>query len=181
MATVHISEVEAARDFAGLLAKVRAGVEVVIESDSNPVAVLRVPAPSRRSIEECIALLPAGSKAIIDEDFAGDVASAVAAHREPLNPPAWDRFRGPDTRFQCPDRPGKKREERPASPQRNCVACCGRGYCAVGDNFGRTGARSGSRQYASKASSPKPVSSRDNDCCSGGCGIDSNRSAGRQN
>jgi len=90
MATVHISEIEAARDFAGLLAKVRAGAEVVIESGSNPVVVLRVPTPPRRSIEECIALLPADSKAIIDEDFAVDVASAVAAHREPLNPPAWD-------------------------------------------------------------------------------------------
>ena len=40
--------------------------------------------------EECIALLPADSPATIDEDFASDVAAAVAAHREPLNPPAWD-------------------------------------------------------------------------------------------
>jgi hypothetical protein len=35
------------------------------------------PAPPRRSIEECIALLPADSPATIDEDFAGDVAAAV--------------------------------------------------------------------------------------------------------
>jgi len=90
MATFHISEAEAARDFAGLLARVRAGTEVVIESDRRPVAVLHTPAPPRRSIEECIALLPADSPATIDEDFAGDVAAAVAAHREPLNPPAWD-------------------------------------------------------------------------------------------
>jgi len=45
---------------------------------------------ARRSIEECIALLPADSPATIDEDFASDVAAAVAAHREPLNPPASD-------------------------------------------------------------------------------------------
>ena len=31
MAVIHISEAEAARDFAGLLARVRAGTEVVIE------------------------------------------------------------------------------------------------------------------------------------------------------
>ena len=37
---------------------------------------------ARRSIEECIALLPADSPATIDEDFASDVAAAVAAHRE---------------------------------------------------------------------------------------------------
>jgi antitoxin (DNA-binding transcriptional repressor) of toxin-antitoxin stability system len=90
MATFHISEDEAARNFAGLMAYVRAGTEVVIESNTFPVAVLHPPAPSRRSIEECIALLPADSSATIDEDFASDVRAAVAAHRKPLNPPAWD-------------------------------------------------------------------------------------------
>ncbi|MGB6133540.1 MAG: hypothetical protein WCC14_18595 [Acidobacteriaceae bacterium] len=90
MATIHISEAEAARDFAGLLARVRAGAEIVIESDAHPVAVIHMPAPPRRSIEECIALLPQESPATIDEDFARDVRDAVDSHREPLNPPAWD-------------------------------------------------------------------------------------------
>jgi antitoxin (DNA-binding transcriptional repressor) of toxin-antitoxin stability system len=90
MATIHISEADAARDFPGLMAHVRAGTEIVIESNATPVAVLRTPAPPRRSIEECIALLPEDSTATIDEDFARDVQEAVAAHREPLNPPAWD-------------------------------------------------------------------------------------------
>jgi antitoxin (DNA-binding transcriptional repressor) of toxin-antitoxin stability system len=90
MATIHISEAEAARDFAGLLARVRAGAEIVIESGTHPVAVIHKPVPPRRSIEECIALLPEDSPATIDEDFARDVEEAVAAHREPLNPPAWD-------------------------------------------------------------------------------------------
>ena len=90
MATIHISEADAIRDFAGLLAHVRHGAEIVIESGTHPAAVLRPAAPPRRSIEECIALLPADSAATIDEDFASDVAAAVAGHREPLNPPAWD-------------------------------------------------------------------------------------------
>ena len=90
MAPFHISETDAVRDFAGLLARVRAGEEVVIESDARPVAVLHSADPPRRTIEECIALLPADSPATIDEDFPADVAAAVAAHREPLNPPAWD-------------------------------------------------------------------------------------------
>ena len=90
MATFHISEADAAREFASLMARVRAGAEIVIENDAHPVAVLRSPAPSRRTIEECIALLPPDSPATIDEDFAADVAAAVSAHREPLNPPAWD-------------------------------------------------------------------------------------------
>ena len=90
MAVIHISEADAARDFAGLMARVRAGADIVIENGNLPVAVLHAPAPPRRSIEECIALLPADSTATIDEDFASDVAAAIAAHREPLNPPAWD-------------------------------------------------------------------------------------------
>ena len=90
MATIRISEAEAIRDIADLLARVRAGAEIVIEADTAPVAVLRTPAPLHRTIEECIALLPEDSTATIDEDFARDVQEAVAAHREALNPPAWD-------------------------------------------------------------------------------------------
>jgi antitoxin (DNA-binding transcriptional repressor) of toxin-antitoxin stability system len=90
MAVIHISEAEAARDFAGLMARVRAGADIVIESGKFPVALLHAPVPPRRSIEECIALLPQDSPAVIDEDFDRDVAAAVDAHREPLNPPAWD-------------------------------------------------------------------------------------------
>jgi hypothetical protein len=90
MATIHISEDEAIRDLAGLLACVRTGAEIVIESGSYPPALLRTATPPRRSIEECIALLPADSPATIDADFASDVLAATAAHREPLNPPVWD-------------------------------------------------------------------------------------------
>lgn len=90
MATFRISEAEAARDFAGLLARVRAGAEVVIESDSRPVAVMHSPIPPSRTLEEVIALLPKDSPAVMDESFARDVEAAIAAHREPLNPPDWD-------------------------------------------------------------------------------------------
>jgi len=90
MAVIHISEAEAARDFAGLMARVRAGADVVIENGKLPVAILHAPASRRRSIEECIALLSEDSPAVIDEDFARDVEAAVTAHREPLNPQAWD-------------------------------------------------------------------------------------------
>lgn len=84
-----MSGAEAAREFAALLERVQAGEEVVIEEGSVTVAVLHGPAPARRTIEECAALLATGSPARIDEDFPRDVREAVAAHREPLNPPAW--------------------------------------------------------------------------------------------
>ncbi len=90
MAVIHISEAEAVRDFAGLLAQVRAGAEIVIEHGADPVAILRTPTPPRRSIEECIAMLPENSMATIDKDFALDVEEALAAHRESLDPPVWD-------------------------------------------------------------------------------------------
>jgi antitoxin (DNA-binding transcriptional repressor) of toxin-antitoxin stability system len=89
MATYRVSEAEAARDFASLLARVRAGAEVVIESDSKPVAVVRGPGAQVRTLEEAAALLPADSKAVMDDDFARDIEAAIAAHREPLNPPEW--------------------------------------------------------------------------------------------
>ncbi|HEY6946526.1 MAG TPA: hypothetical protein VI431_15410 [Candidatus Acidoferrum sp.] len=88
---VHISEKEAATtNVATLLAHVRAGAEVVIENGKQPVAVVHPAEPVRRTISECIALLPKDSTATIDADFAKDVAAAIESHREPLNPPAWD-------------------------------------------------------------------------------------------
>jgi antitoxin (DNA-binding transcriptional repressor) of toxin-antitoxin stability system len=90
MATFRISEADAARDFSRLLARVRAGEEVVIESDRFPIAIMHLPAPAPRTIEEAIALLPDDSKAVMDEEFARDVEGAITAHREPLNPPAWN-------------------------------------------------------------------------------------------
>ncbi len=89
---IHISEAEAASDFASVLARVRAGAEVVIESEGGklPLAVIHSPVPPRRSISECIALLPEDSTAVMDADFAKDVEAAIQSHREPLEPPTWD-------------------------------------------------------------------------------------------
>ncbi|MGB7845335.1 MAG: hypothetical protein WBL63_06950 [Candidatus Acidiferrum sp.] len=88
---IHVSESEAAAtDVAMLLARVRAGAEIVIEKDKRPVAVLHSPEPIRRTISECIALLPEDSTATIDADFSKDVEAAISSHREPLNPAEWD-------------------------------------------------------------------------------------------
>ena len=88
---IHISEKEAATtNVAALLEHVRAGAEVVIGTGGRIVAVLHPTEPVRRSISECIAMLPANSAALIDPDFAKDVEAAVESHREPLMPPAWD-------------------------------------------------------------------------------------------
>jgi len=88
---IHISEAEVASKFASLRwpAFVQAR-KVVIENDARPVGVLHPAEPVRRTISECIALLPEDSTATIDADFAKDVEAAIESHREPLNPPAWD-------------------------------------------------------------------------------------------
>jgi prevent-host-death family protein len=88
---IHISEAEAASDFASLLARVRAGAEVVIELDARPVAVVLPAESSVRLLSESLRLAREhGSRATLDEDFAKDVEAAIERHREPLTPPAWD-------------------------------------------------------------------------------------------
>jgi prevent-host-death family protein len=88
---IHISETEAANDFASLLARVRAGAEVVIESGKLPVAVVRPAEPHVRLLSESLRLAREhSSTATLDEDFARDLEAVINSHREPLNPPSWD-------------------------------------------------------------------------------------------
>lgn len=90
-ALIHISDTDATTDFASVLARVRAGAEVVIEHNHQPIAVIHPPVPLRRSISECIALLPEDSTAVMDDDFARDVEAAIGeSQREPFEPPSWD-------------------------------------------------------------------------------------------
>src|SRR5690348_9033980 len=95
MATVRITEAELARDIHAVLAKVQEGVEVIVEQDHRPVAVIKTPQGPGRKISDCIALAKAyeeklGYAPVADPDFAKDVQAAVDAHREPLNPPSWE-------------------------------------------------------------------------------------------
>ncbi len=88
---VHISEAEATKDFASLMARVRAGSQVVIEKDARPVAVVSPAEPYVRLLSESLRLAREhGSTATLDDEFAKDVEAAIESHREPLNPPAWD-------------------------------------------------------------------------------------------
>jgi len=93
---IHISEEEAARDFAGLLARVREGAEVVIESDAGAVAVLR-PAGEEfrpRLLSESIALAKKHAEELgyeprMDPGFAADLEEIIRSRR-PWTPPAWE-------------------------------------------------------------------------------------------
>ena len=94
MATIRISEADAARDFAGLIARVRLGVEIVIENDAAPAVVLRAAEPARRSISESIAMAEArtrelGYKPVMDAGFAADLEEIIR-NRKPRDTSAWD-------------------------------------------------------------------------------------------
>src|SRR5882724_11600822 len=92
---IHVSDAEAASDFASLLERVREGTEIVIEHNARPVAVVRpAEGPRGRLISESIALAKAHAKELgyeptMDADFAADIEEIINSHRKPLSPPAW--------------------------------------------------------------------------------------------
>jgi antitoxin (DNA-binding transcriptional repressor) of toxin-antitoxin stability system len=91
---IHVSEAEAVSDFADLLARVRAGAEVIVESGKLPVAVIHAPATPRRTLSECIALAKVheaetGETPVLDADFAADMEE-ILKHRSAWKPPAWE-------------------------------------------------------------------------------------------
>ena len=91
MATLHISEVELARDIHAVLAKVQEGVEIVVEQDHRPIAVIRSPVTKGRLLSECIAVAEArGSTVTLDEGFMMDVEEGIASRSKPWNPPSWE-------------------------------------------------------------------------------------------
>ncbi|HEV2689930.1 MAG TPA: hypothetical protein VGV35_15330 [Bryobacteraceae bacterium] len=91
MAQVHMTEAEVARDLHGVLDRVQQGVEVVVEQDHRPVAVIRSPLPKGRLLSECLALAEArGSKATLDEGFMKDVEDGITGRSQPWKPSTWE-------------------------------------------------------------------------------------------
>ena len=91
MPQVHMTEAEVARDLHDVLAKVQQGLEVVVEQDHRPVAVIRSPLPNGRLLSECIALAEVrGSTATLDQGFMKDVEDGIANRSRPWNPTSWE-------------------------------------------------------------------------------------------
>ncbi len=94
MATIHMSEIEAASDFPAVMARVREGAEVVIESGHQPVAILRPAEIPFRTISESIAIIDAisrerGYEAVMDPDFAAAVEERIRS-RKPRDRSAYE-------------------------------------------------------------------------------------------
>ena len=94
MATVRIHEEEAG-DLAALLARARAGEEIVIEKDAAAPVVLRVlPELRGRLLSESIALAEThgrefGHEPTMDAEFAADLEEIIRS-RKPRKTAAWD-------------------------------------------------------------------------------------------
>jgi len=80
MPVIHISETEAVRDFAALLAHVRAGSEVVIEGEHNAVALLLPPAEAPVVDPEHDAWFRAQVQEALDDPGPGIPSDEVEAH-----------------------------------------------------------------------------------------------------
>jgi len=91
VATIRITEAEAIRDIAGLLAHTYRGEEIVIEKDAAPAVVLHkaVESPVRRLSESLRLAKELSSKATLDGGFASDLEAVVNSHPGPLKNP-WD-------------------------------------------------------------------------------------------
>lgn len=91
MARVYVTEAELARDLHRVLTKVQQGVEVVVEENSQEVAVIHSPLPKGRLLSECVALAELrNSTTTLDEGFMKDVEEGIAGRSQPWNPPAWE-------------------------------------------------------------------------------------------
>jgi len=104
----HISEEEAARDFAAVMRRVREGAEVVVEEHGTPVLVMRPvevrAAPSievdpaaqvrGKAAEEIIEALDRWEakhgKLNVDEDFGADIQAAHDLYNQPSGQSKWD-------------------------------------------------------------------------------------------
>lgn len=95
MALIYMSAEDAARDFAALLAQVRAGAEVVIQDAASPAVLLRaVASPRGRLVSESIALAETHARELaeeptMDDDFAADL-EAILSKRRPRSFSEWD-------------------------------------------------------------------------------------------
>ena len=96
MATIHITEAEAAKDLSALIDRVRGGAEIVIERNETPVALIRDPEVDfrPRSMVESLALAEAyvrelGYDPVLDDDFAADM-EAILRERKPWTPQPWE-------------------------------------------------------------------------------------------
>lgn len=80
MAVIHITEAEAARDFAGIMARVRAGEEVRIGNDISILQAHKTDKP-KKTLSEAIRLAEERQSTVtLDDQFARDLEIVISNH-----------------------------------------------------------------------------------------------------
>ena len=91
MAEVHITEDELVRDPKGVLAQVQQGIEVIVEHDHRPVAIIRLPYRSGRPISGIVRQAKEHNSTVtLDAEFGKDLEAIIASHQQPWNSPSWE-------------------------------------------------------------------------------------------
>ncbi len=86
-----MTDIEVSNNFAAVLQNIRNGVEVVVEQDPRPVALISSLKPEGRLLSEALAIAGArGSTVTLDEGFMKDVEEGIASRSQPWNPPTWE-------------------------------------------------------------------------------------------
>ena len=89
MAVTHISETEAARDFAGLLARVRAGEEVIIETGTTNIAMHPLPEKKKTLSEAIRRAEERNSTVTLDDQFSRDLEEIIRIHEHEVLRDPW--------------------------------------------------------------------------------------------
>ena len=84
MGTGRITKAELARDLHAVLDKVQHGVEIIIEQDHRPVAILCPPHRSGRPVSEILReTRRRNSTVTLDEDFGSDMEAIITGQQQP--------------------------------------------------------------------------------------------------
>ena len=93
MAILHISEAEAARDLAGVLAKVRAGEDIRIDSGLETFTIVpaeAMPVKLRPASEILASLKKRSSTVTLPPGFAADVEDGIRSHEHETLRNPWE-------------------------------------------------------------------------------------------
>jgi len=83
-----MTEEKLARDLHAVLAKVQAGLEVIVERNDRSIAVIKPANRGGRMISEVVSELKArGSAAVLDDAFAHDIEEGFKSQRQPPHDP----------------------------------------------------------------------------------------------
>ena len=90
MSVIHIAEHEVADNLVGLLTRVKAGDEVVIETDSSPIFVAQKSRDVGWTAAAALQRLANRALTVADQDFAADLAEVRRELNANYRPAEWD-------------------------------------------------------------------------------------------